>query len=169
MNNSEFPCLDKKANQSSFGRLVGISQPSVKDHVGKILLSGETLGQWLLKYCEHIRMGAAGRGGNDQENLTRARIESERVKSANGLIDYQVKIGKLVQASEAEDVLVEWADFTSREMDNCIKSMVHEIETVLDKSIDDDLVNKFVNPATERISNYAEKLGKRITDSGEDI
>jgi hypothetical protein len=66
-------------------------------------------------------------------------------------------------------VLVEWADFTVREMDNCIKSLVHEIETKFDISIDDDLVNNFVSPSNARISSYAEKLGKRITDLGEDF
>ncbi len=169
MVNSEFPCLDKKATQSAFARLVGVSQPAIKKHVGKTLRPGESLLQWVKTYCEDLRKGAAGRGGNDQASLTRARIESEQVKSANGLIDYHVKIGVLVQASEAESVLVEWADFTCRENDNCIKALVHELETKFEISIDDDLVNKFVNPSSARISSYAEKLGKRITVSGEDI
>lgn len=169
MADSEFPCLEKKATQSAFARLVGVSQQAIRKHVGKTLRPGESLAQWVKTYCEDIRQGAAGRGGDDHATLTKARIESENVKSANGLIDYHVKIGTLVQASEAEAVLVEWADFTGREMDNCIKALMHELEAKFDVSIDDNLVNKFVNPSNDRISNYAEKLGKRITDSGEGV
>ena len=169
MPDSEFPCLDKKATQSAFGRLIGISQPSVKDHVGKILRPGESLSKWLLAYCEHIRQGAAGRGGDDQESLTKARINSENVKAANGLLDYHEKLGTLVQASEAEAILVEWASFTVREISNGHDALIHEIESKFNISIDDDLVNNIVGPSTKRIGDYAAKLGARITNSGRDV
>lgn len=169
MPDSEFPCLDKKANQSAFARLVGVSQPAIKAHVGDVLRPGENLDQWLKTYCEHLRQGAAGRGGDDAAELTRARINSENVKSGNGLLDYQVKLGNLVQAAEAEEVLVEWADYTTREIDSCVEALVHEIESKYNISIDEKTVNSFVGAAVRRIGGYAAQLGQRIAPSGGDV
>ena len=169
MTDSEFPCLDKKASQSAFARLVGVSQPAIKGHVGKVLRQGESLEQWVKTYCEHLRTEAAGRGGDDQASLTRSRIHSENVKAANGLLDYQAKLGNLVQASAAEEVLVEWADYTAREIDSCVEALVHEIESKHDISIDEETVNNLVGAAIGRIGGYAAKLGQRIAPSGSDV
>jgi len=167
---SEFKCLDNKANQSSFARLVGCSQPAIADYVNNgLLVPGESLWVWLKKYCERLRNTAAGRGGENQESLTLARIEEARVKSANGRLAYLEKLGELVQAADAEAVLVDWASQANQEYSSTIEKLIHEIESTYNIDVDDDLVKRIAGPATERTSAYAAKLGSRFVARSEGV
>jgi terminase small subunit / prophage DNA-packing protein len=73
--------LEGIPTQSQLGELVGISQPAVSGLVQRgVLIDGDTLGAWLLAYCDHIREMAAGRaaGGGLDLGRERARLASEQ-------------------------------------------------------------------------------------------
>lgn len=158
--------LDKKATQVAFAELIGITQPGVNRHIGGCLQKGQSLRVWLHSYCEHLRNEAAGRGGNDQANLTRARIEESEAKTRMTNVAYAEKIKSLVPANDALDILTEWASYTVNEIEQCHAAVVHEIETKFSITIDDALVSEFVVPSNERIGKYASKLGESLAQDG---
>lgn len=78
--------MDLQANctQAEFGDLVGVSQQAVSDMIGrKVLAPGNSAGQWLRAYCEHLREQAAGRGADGELAFQRselARVSRERAE-----------------------------------------------------------------------------------------
>ena len=55
--------LNSIVTQRQFGEIVGISQPAVSDLLSReVIREGQTLGQWLIAYCAHLRETAASRG-----------------------------------------------------------------------------------------------------------
>lgn len=77
--------------QKDFGLLVGISQPAVSDLISRgVLFDGDTTGNWLLAYCDNLRMQAAGRGGDAAGALTAerarlARAQAEKIEMQNAV------------------------------------------------------------------------------------
>lgn len=158
--------LDKKATQVDFAELVGISQPAVNKHIGRCLQKGQTLRVWLHAYCEQLRNEAAGRGGNDQLNLTRARTSESEVKSALNRLEYNQKIGELVSAADAEQAIIEWASYAAREFGNAFSSLVNEIEGTHNLNIDNQRVYEITSSALQRVGAYAETIGERLAPKG---
>lgn len=80
-----------KMTQKDFGLLVGISQPAVSELISRgVLVDGDTTGNWLLAYCDNLRMQAAGRGGDAAGALTAerarlARAQAEKIEMQNAV------------------------------------------------------------------------------------
>lgn len=81
----------EKMTQKDFGLLVGISQPAVSDLISRgVLVDGDTVGSWLLAYCDNLRLQAAGRGGDAAGALTAerarlARAQAEKIEMQNAV------------------------------------------------------------------------------------
>ncbi|MBF6648950.1 hypothetical protein [Methylobacter sp. BlB1] len=79
------PCSQKK-----FAELIGVSDRSVRDMAARgIIGPDQTLREWLLGYCSHLREQAAGRAGNDN-SLAAARTrlanaQEERINMQNAI------------------------------------------------------------------------------------
>ncbi len=160
--------LDSVANQTRFARLVGASQPSISKHVEKGRLPREgSYREWFIAYGEHLRDEAAGRGGSLSDELSAARIEESRVKSANGRLDYLGKIGELVPRDFCAKILKDWASYANREFASAISSLVAEVQAEYDVDVDSELVNKIAGPTTERIRDHAGKLAKSFSGSSD--
>jgi len=167
---NEFECLDEKANQSSFGRLVGIRQPSVKDFIDKgVLIPGQTLKEWLLQYSQRMRDQAAGRGGNDQVNLTRARSDEAVMKTAKMRLEYSREIGVLIYTKDAADAINDWCRFGNREWSQGTHRLVSEIQNKHGIEVDNELVESIVGPTTERIKDHAGELGRGLVSRIESV
>ncbi len=160
--------LEAPANQTQFARLVGASQPSISKHVEKDrLLRGGTNKDWLLSYCEHLRGEAAGRGGSSTEELTAARIDETRVKTANGRLDYLEKIKNLIPREACAVVLKDWATYANREFGDAFKKLISDVQAEYDIDINTELVNKIAGPTTERIKDHAGKLAQSFSGSSD--
>lgn len=94
---SEF-VLSDTATQTGFAAMLNVSQQTVSKQFKKGVLSPQgTYLDWVREYSEHLRNEAAGRGGDSQQILTRARIEEtlentavkrqQRLKDAGTLLD----------------------------------------------------------------------------------
>ena len=67
--------LDTVLTQAEFGDLVGIGQPAVSDLMTrKVIVDGQSAGQWLLAYCAQLREVAAGRGADGDLAYQRAEL-----------------------------------------------------------------------------------------------
>jgi phage terminase Nu1 subunit (DNA packaging protein) len=63
------PCLQKE-----FAALIGVSEMAVSNLVQRQIISqGQTLGEWLTRYCAHIREQAAGRATKGELDLATER------------------------------------------------------------------------------------------------
>lgn len=80
MNTSpELSLFDEVVTQERFASLVGITQPSVSDLMGRgVITMGETAGAWLLAYCAHLREVGEGRDPDGQLASERTRLASEQ-------------------------------------------------------------------------------------------
>ena len=74
--------VNSHVTQSEFGQLVGITQQAVSDLMTRrVIGDGQTLGQWLLAYCSHLREVARARGadtGLAHQRAKQARVSRER-------------------------------------------------------------------------------------------
>ena len=70
--------VDTRVTQEKFGQIVGITQQAVSDLMTRwVIGDGQTLGQWLLAYCSHLREVARARGADT--GLAHQRAEQTRV------------------------------------------------------------------------------------------
>ena len=160
--------LDSEANQTRFARLVGASQPSISKHVEKGRLPRDgSYKDWLIAYGEHLRDEASGRGGSLTDALQAARIEETTIKSANGRLDFQEKIGLLVPRDFCMKVLKDWASYANREMGSAIKTLISDVQAEHDIDIDSEMVSNIVGPTTERIRDHASKLADSFSGSSD--
>ncbi len=152
--------LEQKATQAEFARLVGISQQAVSKQLDKgAIHAGETLREWLLQYCNHLRDQAAGRGGSQQESLASAKTEEAEVKTALNRLTYQERLGTLILGDDVGYALSDWAGYANREFRSGTEKIVELIENEHSVSVNREAVKNIVGPTTERIQGYAEKLG----------
>jgi phage terminase Nu1 subunit (DNA packaging protein) len=115
--------MNKSHSQKVFAELIGVSEPAVSGMIERGVLSkGQSLGEWLLRYCAHIREQAAGRATNGELNLAAeranlARAQRIRIELQNavtrreqgpieamesGLADLMAKLGKQLDTIPAK-------------------------------------------------------------------
>ena len=88
--------LSTTGTQNEFGVLVGITQQAVSALAQRgVLVDGAMLDEWLLSYCEHLRMIAAGRGGDSglelaSERAALARAQREKVEMQNAVTRHEL-------------------------------------------------------------------------------
>ena len=102
--------LNTQATQSSFARLVGVSKQAIQKNAQRLGLPQHgTHGEWLLIYCESLRQEAAGRGGQDQNNLTKQRISESEQKTLALALANGKELGRLVVAEDIAGAIGELA------------------------------------------------------------
>lgn len=97
-----------------------------------------------------------------------ARAEEATTKAAVLRLQYQEKLGTLVQVGDARAALERWATFANREMKACIDKFVSEVQSAHSIDVGAELVNSLVETTANRVADYAQKLGESlIADSGD--
>jgi phage terminase Nu1 subunit (DNA packaging protein) len=115
--------MNKPTTQRAFAELVGVSEPAVSDMVSRgVIAPGQSLGQWLRRYCSHLREHAAGRATNGDLDLATeraklAREQKDRIAMQNavtrrefgpiqaleqGLSDCMARVGKQLDTIPAK-------------------------------------------------------------------
>lgn len=162
--------LDAPISQTKFAELVGVSQQAVsKRESDGTLTKGQPLNVWLQNYCQKLRDEASGRAGDNDKRLTEARIQESEIKTAQLRLAYNRDIGNVIYTEDAAGVISEWARFANREYIQTLHRLVSEIQTSNNITIDQDLVDNLVSPATERIKDFAAELGRSLVDSIEPV
>lgn len=128
-----------------------------------------TLDNIRVKYIRDMRDKAAGRGGDDQFNLTKQRAREAEVNSKLKELEYGEKLGQLIVAEEAAAVLIEWATASNREYQSVLSKLVGEIQSVHKIEIDNNLVDNIAGPGFERIQAHAADIGRRLAPGSGDI
>ena len=156
--------LHEQATVSRFALLVGKSKPVISERLKQhVINEGDSYLQWLHDYIEHLSAVAGGRGGDNQEELTQAKIEDLKTKSGLNRLAYHEKLGSLVPVEAAETSLIEWGSYTNRQIIEAFNEFVFEIQDKYSITIEPEIREKIVRSTTGRIRDYAQKLGESFT------
>ncbi|HSH29735.1 MAG TPA: hypothetical protein VK971_07500 [Thiohalobacter sp.] len=147
--------MDSSVSQYQFGQLVGISQQAVANQVQRgVLRSGGSLREWLLAYCESLRTIAAGRGGEDQHNLTQVRARRELADAQLKEFELARQAGELVPAADAEALMSGWASSGRYEMENAWDRAIERIERHHQITVDRTDLDDILEAAFCVVSDY---------------
>jgi phage terminase Nu1 subunit (DNA packaging protein) len=98
--------LSSPMTQADFGRLVGVSQPTVSGLVTSGVLSPEDTGHlWLLAYCARLREQAAGRASDGDLDLVQERAALARAQRIAQELKTSVARGEYAPIGLLGDVL----------------------------------------------------------------
>lgn len=140
--------LDTVATQSGFGLLVGTSQQAIAKHVfAGTLEAGETYRTWLALYCEKLRDEAAGRGGVDQQSLTRARTAEASASAELKILQIQEKAGKLIPVDGIEPLLVAMVTAMRTELLALPDKLTNELKALYGVDVDPALITENIHAA----------------------
>jgi len=167
---SEFGALDIPANQSLFGRLVGLSQPAIKSHIDKgVLVDNGTLLDWLRQLLTHYREQAAGRSGDDQMNLSRARIREAEANAQLKELQFFKEVGALVPLESIEPTLEQWAVVARSEIGYAVDKIITGIHSQHNIEVDQGLIDAALQNAFNAISDYPKNLVEVGGESGNEM
>ena len=162
--------LDVEADQTSFARLVGVSQQAISGRVSDGRLEkGETLQQWLHVYLEDLREQASGRGGDEQANFQRARAREMEASSKLKEMQYHEKMGTLIHAEHARAFLSDWAQFARSEIDAAFDGFIAAVEDQIDEPLPAELREKYAGTALRRIRDFTGKLVGSSAGGGDSV
>jgi hypothetical protein len=113
-------------------------------------------------YIRGLRLVAAGRGGDYQANLAKARAEESEIRTATLRLDYNAKLGSLILADDAAKAISDWCRFANQEYRQGLQNIVAEIQNAYRMTVDVQLVDRIAEPTMERIKNYAGTLGRDL-------
>ncbi len=155
--------LDEKATQTSFAELVGVSKQAIQKKAQRIGLSPSgTHREWVRTYCAHLIAEAAGRGGSDQNNLTKQRIAESQQKTLALALANEKELSHLVIAEDLASALDELARSMRVNIIGSSEKIINEIESKYSITLDDELVHQPLRDAAERIVNVGRKLSEGL-------
>lgn len=118
-----------------------------------------------IAYIRDLREKAAGRGGEDQQTLTKARAQEAEVNARLKELQYQREIGKLILGEEIEPMLATWAATARSEVGFAVEKLIAGIVSQHGIEVDQDVIDDALSAAYDAISDYPEKF---TSDDGED-
>lgn len=140
--------LDRVLTQTEFANLVGISQPAVSDLLTRnILRPGQTGATWLLRYTNHLREQAAGRGADGELAANRAAESATR----NDLL--QIKLKKARGEFAGVDVISQVLAYIGSQIASKLEPLPARIKMLCPDMLPDDV--KAVESAITEARNLA--------------
>lgn len=150
---SELIDLNARATQVRFAQLVGVSQQAISERVAAgVLPAGGTLGDWLLAYCERLRTEAAGRGGDDQAALTRARTREAEASAQLKELQIMERAGQLVPGDEIEPQLQAMVTAARTELLALPDALAQELRALYGVEIDASLIEERIHVALAHLA-----------------
>lgn len=156
--------LSDLAVQAKFADLVGISRQAVSKKVDDgTLPRGGTYADWLLAYVEKLRENAAGRSGERQDDLTKARIDEANAKALKLNLENLSALDLLVCVEDVNRSLGQFARSINSAIDDAGNRIVESLVSKNpDLEFDDELVFESLRSATARIAKNAQELASEF-------
>ena len=153
------PCL-----QAQFGELVGISQQAVSTMVTSgALKSGDTAHQWLLAYCERLRLEAAGRASPVSDDLNRERTALARSQREAQELKNAVSRGEYAPIGLLEDVLATASSAIADRMDG-FEGLLRKVAPDMPEGARDALLQAVAAGRNEWVRATARLVVKRLDE-----
>lgn len=152
--------LSERATQVRFAAIVGVTQPAISEKVASgVLRDGGTYGEWLLAYCERLRLEAAGRGGDDQVSLTRARTREAEASAELKLLQIKEKAGELVPMSTVEQMFTAMVTAARQELLTLPDLLANDMRALYGAEVDAGLIEERVHAALEHLADGVREDG----------
>jgi len=138
---------------------LGLNARNVHDILTKLGLDHKTssLDEIRSAYIRHIREMAAGRGGEQQYDLTKQKARQAEADANLKTLQYLREVGHLVYVEEVEDALADWVIMMRAEVENSIERIVSAAEGQHGISIDRESINRDASIAFRAIEAYPSK------------
>jgi len=153
------------ATQKSIAELLDMTPRNLREVLIKLEIPDfkkVTQKEILTKYIRHLRSQAAGRGGDEQQTLTKARTEESAIKAAKLRLEFHRDIGSLIYTEDAAAVITQWCRQANLDYIQGFNKLISEIQNRHKIKVNKKMVEKIVRPTTERIKSHAEKLGQSL-------
>lgn len=162
---------DKPCTQVELGEHLGVSDRSIREICKRNGWNSEFMSrrEFRLAYIEDLREKAAGRSGEDQAALTKARTQDAMAGANLKELQYHQTVGNLVPVNEIEPLLVDWAANGRAQVVNAKERAIAAIESKYDIEIDPELVDEPFAVALESIGGYAQYLDGDVEESREGL
>lgn len=145
-----FDCLEKKATQTGFAKLVGTTKQAVSDRFnGGQLPPDGTYAEWLAAYLSRLREEAAGRSDKD---LASARARETLASAQLKEIELSEKLSLVVMVSDLAPALVVLMKDTRSSMMEAGNKILQSIESETGTPFPDEFV---LNPIRSALSSAA--------------
>ncbi len=159
------------ATLKSIAAHLDMTDRNLRDVLKKINLDHRkaSLTQIRVGYIRHVRNQAAGRGGDEQQTLTKARTEEAEIKTAKLRVEYLRDIGSLISTEDAANIILSWCRQANIDYTQGFHKLVSEVQSRYKIKVDNEMVENIVRPTTERIKDHAQKLGESLIESIDDL
>ena len=159
------------ATLKSIATHLDMSERNLRDVLTKIKLDHRkaSLTDIRIGYIRHMRDQAAGRGGDEQQSLTKARTEESEIKAAKLRVEFHREIGSVIYTKDAASVISLWCRQANIDYTQGFHKLVSEIQSRYNLKVDNEMVDEIVRPTTERIKSHAEKLGESLVEGIDDF
>lgn len=155
-----------RVRQADFAELVGISQQAVSQLIQKGALEpGDTLGRWILDYCDRLRDQAAGRDADG--SLSKERAALARTQRVGQEIRNAKEMGEWAPIGLLADVLALAASAVTDRFDS-LEGAIRKACPDLPGTARDEIRKVIVSARAEWISSTAQLVDKALDAVTED-
>jgi hypothetical protein len=152
LRNANAPLKD----QTSLARHLDMSDRNLRDVLRGLGIGWpvESVDDVRVSYIRDLREKAAGRGGDDQAELARARTRDAIASAKMREVQYFESIGKLVSVEEIEPRLESWATVARSEVHNALNKIIADIEGENEVTINREMVDGYMLSAFAAIGEH---------------
>ncbi len=155
--------INDQATQTGFAELLNVSQQTISKQFKKgVLHVGGTNREWLVQYTEHLRQEAAGRGGDSQQILTRARIEETLENTA---VKRQTRLKDAGVLLDKDDTVLLVTEMTGQLQGHVMSAGDEIIDELISRyklELDDNAILEPLRIALRHCATDVKELGERI-------
>ncbi|MDX9975360.1 MAG: hypothetical protein RBU21_20405 [FCB group bacterium] len=161
----------KQPTQGEIAAHLDMSERNVRELLGKLGVNhrSSTLDEVRVAYIRYLRELAAGRGGEDQYDLTKQKARQAEADARLKELDYWERVGVLVNVEELEPLLAGFAALGRAEFENALEKIVAAIESKHGVEIEEALIAGPRDDAYRAIAAYPSVLGDDAGGDGEGV
>ena len=117
----------------------------------------------------YLLMINESRQRDKQSELASAKTDEARANAAMKTLQYHEKIGTLIVKDDAFKLLKNWAAYANRQYRQSFDRFTEELSSQCNVEVPPNLREKHAAAASERVRDYALKLGADSSGSGGDV
>lgn len=157
--------------QKEIAAHLDMTERNLRDVLIKLKLDHRTasVDQIRVAYIRYMRNVAAGRGGDEQESLVKARTREAQINAQAKELQYFRDVGTLVAVDEIEPVLANWAVLARSEVKNAVEKIIAGIESKHSIEVDQEIIDESLGAAYSAIASYPTNAASNAEPGGEEM
>jgi len=154
--------------QIEIAKHFGVSERRTRDILKELTLDWNVLSMDELRfaYLNDLREKAAGRGGSDQESLTRARTREANASAELKTLLVKEKAGQLLLVDDIEPGLIEMVTAARTELLALPVKLSSEFKALYDVDVDQGIIEEHIHDALNHLGSRMQEGGQGGTGAG---